>query len=225
MLLDLKPAFGFQCPACGYVEAHRVNLFDFSGAAVISFKCSVCSTLVAAAGRKRGKGIWLRVICFFCEETHCLTVSLKDLFQGRSRRYLCPGTGCHIGAAGSAEEVKELVADFEEEELAPGPTEDFKAFFFNPDVMYQVLNRLHETAKKQDLGCSCGNPGLAVDVYPDRIKLHCSLCNRSLVVWARTEEDATVARTLKVIRLGDKETVNRAGSRSCSRLEVDKKER
>jgi anti-sigma factor RsiW len=93
---------------------------------------------------------------------------------------------------------------------APGPSEELEAladdinsegYFHNSDIMYEVLNCLHEIAEQGELYCQCGNLKIEVELFPDCLELHCRNCDSINIIYAETEDDLNVIRQVDTIEL------------------------
>lgn len=73
----------------------------------------------------------------------------------------------------------------------------FDEYFDNPQVMYELLNGLHEMASQGTLHCACGNPDVQVEVLPDRVELTCPACGRWRSLVAESDQDLDELNNLK----------------------------
>ena len=67
--------------------------------------------------------------------------------------------------------------------------------------MYEVLNCLHDIAEPGAVYCQCGNHDVEVDIFPDRLELHCKGCDSVNIIYAETEDDLNVIRKVDTIEL------------------------
>lgn len=61
--------------------------------------------------------------------------------------------------------------------------------FFAPEVMTRILAYLQKLASNHKIGCTCSNPAVGIDVYPDKVELVCSHCGSAILMSAVSEED------------------------------------
>jgi len=114
----------------------------------------------------------------------------------------CQETGLELGYIGPDDEVKALAVAQQETMEALG--DDFDAedeYFHNSEVMYEVLNCLHDIAEQGLLYCQCGNQDVEVDIFPDRLELHCKDCDSVNIIYAETDDDLRVIKSVGTIEL------------------------
>ncbi len=193
-----------RCPECGKLSFHEISRFAFSRAGKIKAYCP-CGRHVVTVGRKQCGQLWLQIPCLLCETTHFLFYSSREFWSPLLHNLYCTETGLEIGFFGSEREVKDTACTSEIENHSTfwenGEEEDY---FTDPDIMYQVLNHLHDVAEKGRLSCPCGNRNLKVDIYPNRLELRCPACSRSMVILAEKEEDLAAMKEMKTIEMTDR---------------------
>jgi hypothetical protein len=74
-------------------------------------------------------------------------------------------------------------------------------YFDNPDIMYEILDRLYEIAENGDLKCNCGNNDIAIEIFPDYLELRCEHCRSFAVLMASTKEDLDLVNNIDQIHL------------------------
>jgi hypothetical protein len=113
----------------------------------------------------------------------------------------CEATGAEVALVGPRERLRrsgrvqerrlrELIRDLGQEN-----------YFANPEVMCKVLQYLHQLALAGNLYCHCGNNDIEVEVFPDRLELHCPECQASGSVMAESREDLAALRRIREIEL------------------------
>ncbi|MDD4169235.1 MAG: hypothetical protein PHD36_03085, partial [Desulfotomaculaceae bacterium] len=75
------------------------------------------------------------------------------------------------------------------------------SYFHNPAIMYEVLDCMYDIANEGELYCQCGDFKIEVDIFPDRLELHCRNCDSINIVYAETEEDLSVIQQIDSIEL------------------------
>src|SRR5690606_21707347 len=137
--------------------------------------------------------------CVICEVKHQRQISGAKLWSQQLINLYCQETGIELGHIGSEEKVKEAVMsyDYDLETLI----EQFEGddYFNNSNIMYQVINRLHDIAEKNALYCQCGNDEIDLDIFPDRVELQCKQCDSVNIIYAETEEDLSVIKKVDYI--------------------------
>jgi hypothetical protein len=200
MLIATSTVFAMRCPECGKLQFNKLSLFAFSGRQVLEVTCSCGTTLLVISKGKNG--IYrLQLPCVICEVKHRRQISGANLWSQRLINLYCQETGIELGHIGSEEKVKEAVMsyDYDLETLI----EQFEGddYFNNSNIMYQVINRLHDIAEKNGLSCQCGNDQIDLDIFPDRVELQCKQCNSVNIIYAETEEDLNVISEVDFIEL------------------------
>lgn len=201
MLIATETLMAMRCPECGKMEHQRLSRFQFSGLQSVNINCS-CGATKLIVNTKNNKDYWLQVPCVVCEAKHLRSVSGKKFWSMKEVQYLlCQETGLELGYIGPEEVIKKLAA--EQEESFQGLDSEFgnDDYFHNSEVMYEVLNCLHDIAENDALFCQCGNRNVDVDIFPDRLELHCKDCDSVNIIYAENDEDLKVIQGLDNIEL------------------------
>lgn len=205
MLVNTKIMLAMRCPECGKLEYNTLSRFEIGSGQSVEISCS-CGATKLLASSKNKKDYCLQVPCVVCETKHLRQVSGRRLWSSGEVEYLlCQETGLELGYLGPEEKVQGLAQNYEEDlQVLAG---EFKSddYFSNSEVMYEVLNRLHDIAERDALYCQCGNRNVEVDVFPDRLELYCKECGSVNIVYAENEDD------LKVIKMMDSIELTRSG--------------
>ena len=72
----------------------------------------------------------------------------------------------------------------------------------NSQVMFEVLNKIHDIAEKGEVYCRCGGGLIEADVQPDHVELVCVHCDGRRVIAAKTEADLRQVEAMVTIELG-----------------------
>lgn len=200
MLITTVTTLAIRCPECGALEFHNLSRFALSGRGKLQLKCSCGAFLLGVVNKSPGN-YWLQIPCVFCETTHLREISGSRLW-GKSIIYLsCPESGLELGFIGRGDEVKELAESLDNGLETLIDELGYDEYFNNPDVMHQVMQCLQEIADNGDLYCQCGNTRIEVDVFLDRLELHCKECDSINIIYAETEEDLKVIQQVDTIEL------------------------
>lgn len=133
----------------------------------------------------------VQVPCVLCETEHSVYLPERDIWGARLKSVLCQETGIEILFLGEEGEVLEAATGTEDEARRALADENYD-YFDNPSVMYEILNHLHRVANDGGLICPCKEGEVEVEVYSDRVELHCTNCHRWWVVNAGKEEDLAI---------------------------------
>ncbi|TYO96531.1 hypothetical protein [Desulfallas thermosapovorans] len=201
MIIDTDTLLAMRCPECGKLDYHNLSRFSFSGRKRVEIFCS-CGYVKLVITSKDRKSFWLQVPCVVCESKHVHSFSSKMLWSERVNYLFCHETGLELGYIGPCDEVKAMAAA--QQETMEALADDFEAedeYFNNSEVMYEVLNCLHDIAEQGSLYCQCGNRDVEVDIFPDRLELHCKDCDSVNIIYAETDDDLRVIREVETIEL------------------------
>ncbi|AEF95474.1 hypothetical protein Desca_2656 [Desulfotomaculum nigrificans CO-1-SRB] len=200
MLFNTVATLAIRCPECGALEFHNLSRFALSGRGNIRVKCS-CGSFSLGLVRKKPHSYWLQIPCVLCETKHLREISGASLWSGKTVYLTCPESGLELGFIGRAEEVKKLAQTLDSglETLIEDMLSDED--FNNPDVMHEVMQRLQDIADNGGLFCRCGNDRIEVDVFLDRLELHCPECDSVNIIYAETEEDLKIIQEVDTIEL------------------------
>lgn len=214
MLVTATTSVAARCPECGKLELHQVSLFDFSRGKSLRISCA-CGAQVLTLGTRSGGQYWLQVPCYLCDGLHFIYYGTRVFWSSEVKTIVCPETEIELGFFGPEEEVRQAANSLQsdlEQVLGEAVFEDF---FDSPEIMYQVLSRVYDLAETGNLVCSCGNSKVEVDIFPDRLELHCSECRRWRILFAETERDLSLISSLRRIELGEpiQDSSNRRGAK------------
>jgi hypothetical protein len=113
----------------------------------------------------------------------------------------CPHTDVELGYLGEDEAVREAV----ERRKLPFPEilsdEEYQDYFESPEIMWEALTRLQELSGNGGLGCQCGNTDIEIDIFPDKVELHCKRCDSLMLIFCQTDDDAELIRKSESVQL------------------------
>ncbi|MCF8011280.1 MAG: hypothetical protein K9L17_07575 [Clostridiales bacterium] len=199
-IINSTVQLAMRCPECGKLEYHELSRFQLSGVKSLYINCS-CGAEKLIIKTKKHKEYWIQVPCVVCETRHLHTIPGKLMWNGGVHYLLCHETGLELGFLGPEEKVKELTSGYEEDLKALASEFPDDDYFHNSDIMYEVLNCLHDIAERDALYCQCGNRDVDVDIFPDRLELHCKECDSVNIIYAENEEDLKVIQKVDNIEL------------------------
>lgn len=200
MLIATNAVLAMRCPECGKMEIHDFSRFSFAKGKTVHINCS-CGATKLIVGTKNHASYWLQVPCVVCETKHLIEVSGKSLWSGGVAFLSCQETDLELGYIGPESKISEMTSIREQELEALVDEFAGDGYFHNPEIMYEVLNCLHDIAERGALYCQCGNHKIEVDIFPDRLELHCKNCDSINIIYAETEEDLKVIQQVETIEL------------------------
>ncbi len=200
MIIVTDTLIAMRCPECGKLDYYNLSRFEFSGQKRIELKCS-CGYVKLILTTKDRKNYWLQVPCVVCESKHVRSLSARMLWSDEVNYLFCHETGLELGYVGPQDEVKALAVAQQETMEALGDFDKDDEYFNNSEIMYEVLNCLHDIAEQGLLYCQCGNQDVEVDIFPDRLELHCKDCDSVNIIYAETDDDLLVIKEVGSIEL------------------------
>ena len=139
-----------------------------------------------------------------CENTHYIRIGHHELWESSIYQLTCPENKTVMGYIGDEKEIMTIVTEEAHDPDSIINDEGFSDYFKSPEIMYQVMKKLHAIADRGDLYCSCGHTDIDVEVYPDRLELHCAACHGLTIVYAENAEDLQAITEANVIELIEK---------------------
>ncbi|MFZ7104880.1 MAG: hypothetical protein ACOWWO_19760 [Peptococcaceae bacterium] len=200
MIVSTYTTVALRCPICGKMDFYALSRFSMTGSSKAEINCE-CGTSLLTMGRNKGKTYWLKVECSMCEDSHIYTFNIKELWNDAVLTLICEETGVEIGFLGPREEVRRNVQNMDKSVQEMAEELGYGEYFNNPEIMYKVLEHLHLVADTGNLYCGCGNYNLEVEVYPDRMELHCNDCGAVGIVFAESFKDWEIIRRIGEIIL------------------------
>lgn len=200
MLIATNAVLAMRCPECGKMEFHEFSRFALTRGRSVPFTCSCGATKITVI-TKNHHTYWLHVSCVICETKHIREFTGRVLWSGEVIRLSCQDTDLELGHIGPEAKVSELASRHEHELEALVDEFSGDGYFHNSEIMYEVLNCLHEIAEQGALYCQCGNHKIEVDIFPERLELHCKNCDSINIIYAETEEDLKVIQQVDTIEL------------------------
>jgi hypothetical protein len=201
MIITTGNVIAIRCPDCGTLEFHLLHLFAFGRQKKqVKIDCS-CGARLAAVGTKDFQTFWFQVNCLMCEVIHLTYLSRKRIFAKKVEVITCEDTGVEVGYIGPKETVKKHIQEQDRSLREMVDEMGFGEYFDRPEIMFQVLDCLHDIAESDQLYCECGNFQIDIDVFPERLELKCSHCGCYVDVYAESEQDIRFVRETKEIKL------------------------
>lgn len=200
MVIETERAVAMRCPACGKLNHQVFSLFEFSGTNTLKLHCSCGFTLLILATRDHRR-YSLQTFCVVCESTHVSSLTRHELWSDESTEITCPETYVELATVGTKSTVQDMIRREQTPLAELLDSSEYEDFFENSEVMTKLLRSLHELAEKGQLFCQCGNVNLDIDIYPERVELHCPDCDGSLTIYGRTQEDSRLLDSVSQIEL------------------------
>lgn len=200
MLITTNAVLAMRCPVCGKMEYHSFSRFLICKCRSFYVHCS-CGAVKLIINTNNHLLYRLQVPCLVCETKHLMEFTGRYLWSGEVISLPCGDTGLELGYIGPELKVKQIISSQEQELEALADDINSEGYFHNSDIMYEVLNCLHEIAEQGELYCQCGNLKIEVELFPDCLELHCRNCDSINIIYAETEDDLNVIRQVETIEL------------------------
>ena len=186
MLINTVSTLALYCSRCGKIEMHDLSRFTLKGAVGSELACGCGQRVATVTGVGHGQYL-LDIPCVVCETSHIVCVDIKEFWQGRVNKIYCTAANLEMGFSGRRKAIEQAIADQQREfdsivrEMA---NEDYVD---NPQVMFGVLNKIHDIAERGGVYCRCGGNIIEADVQPGYIELECVQCHGRQVIAATIE--------------------------------------
>lgn len=199
MLIATDAVLTMRCPECGKIDMHDFSRFAFPRGKAVTINCS-CGAVILEVS-KSSSAYLLKLTCPACAANHLYEIPGKVLWSGEVFRLSCRETDLVMGNIGPVAKISELLLSHTREWEILLDDVCRNSYFHNAKIMYEALSHLHDIADSGELYCQCGNHAIEVDIFPDRLELHCRNCDSINIVYAETEEDLHVIRQADFIEL------------------------
>jgi|Deesub1362A_J573_1020465.scaffolds.fasta_scaffold00215_57 hypothetical protein len=211
MLIKTETTLALRCLDCGRSTLETVSRFGLSRGKSKEVLCS-CGRLLLVIGSRRGlaragrstknrKSYWLEINCVICEANHLYHLTPGELWTRSVVNLSCLETGLELGCIGPYEQVRACLQTREQalgvlvEEMG-GPS-----YFRDAEIMLATLTHVHTLAEEGSLSCSCGKSRIELEIFPDRIELHCRHCLRMCILPAEGKQDLAQLEACESIEL------------------------
>ncbi|MHB9093535.1 MAG: hypothetical protein ACYC21_02590 [Eubacteriales bacterium] len=200
MIVATEFVVAMRCPSCGKLDFHSISRFAFAKASSYKVTCS-CGAPKLIIGTKNRQQYWFQMPCVLCETNHLVYYKARQLWSDEVTFFYCNDTNVELGFFGPGDKVHTLAENYEHNLESLVDELGYDDYFFNAEIMFEVLNCLHDIAEEGFLYCECGSYQIEIDIFPERIELQCKDCKTISVVYAETEEDLNRIKGIKKIEL------------------------
>lgn len=209
MIVDTVCGVALHCARCGRVHSHAVSCFTGRNPAGKELRCC-CGELQAEVSGVHRHQIILKVFCVTCEMFHLVLLPVR--VPGGVEKIYCRQTGLELGLYGEARQVEMAVSAndrqmarlFRQMDKDAGLADEKGSggMIVNPQVLLQVLNRVHDIAEKGGIYCRCGAQKVRAILLDEGIELSCRVCGAHRFIEARDEKDLLRVNGVEKIELG-----------------------
>lgn len=203
MVISTVSTLALYCSRCGKIEMHDISRFAFKQAGRRQLKCG-CGQILATIVSAHHTQCLLEVPCVVCETAHLICVNSKNFWRTDPDRLYCPQTNMELGLIGDRNLIEQTVADQKHGCESIHCETACDEFIGNPQIMFEILNKVHDIAEKGGVFCSCGNADIEAQVGRDCIELICGKCGGHRTIPAGSEADLLRIASLETIELAAK---------------------
>ena len=201
MVINTVSTLALYCSRCGKIELHEISHFTLKRSVGRQFMCG-CGQEQAIVNSAAGHQYLFSIPCLVCDTTHLVKIDRRLLGQEGITKLYCPQENLELGFVGERTVVEQtLAADLNEIDKLITDIEN-DDFVQNPQVMFEIINKVHDIAEKGRLYCHCGrSAAIEADILPDCIELKCAHCGGRTVIPAQTEQDRSRASEFEAIEI------------------------
>ncbi|NLC06511.1 MAG: hypothetical protein GX755_00850 [Syntrophomonadaceae bacterium] len=175
MVIPTTTVANLGCTVCGCTEVYHLSLFLFSSYQSVGITCN-CGTHLLNLGSRNHKRFSLQVYCPYCHQPHLYLLNRRQVWPSRVLSLKCLVNGQVIGLLGPEEEVV-ASRKAEQNRVTQKKSGDSPTHYFeNPTAMDAALSWVRQMVEKQQLECLCEQLDLAIEVFPDKLRLSCERC-------------------------------------------------
>lgn len=200
MLVATTTALALRCPGCGKIQDRTLSLFSFSAQKSLCIACD-CGEQILSISTKNRKVFFLQLSCLMCEGRHLYQYLIKEIWSTEVISLICEETNLEVGFIGPRKQVRKCMTNQERSLREMAEDLGFSDYFHSPEIMYEVLDRLHKIADSGHLSCHCGNTEIEVEIFQDRVELRCSVCGVLGVINAAARDDLDTIKNAGEIML------------------------
>lgn len=200
MLIKTETTLALRCPDCGRSTMQTLSRFDLGRGKSKEILCS-CGSQLFVGSTKNQKSYWLEVNCVICEATHLFRLTPRELWPHDVVYLFCQETGLELGCIGTYEQVRSYLQTDEQTLEILVEEMGGESYFRNAEVMLNTLTFVHTLAEEGRLVCPCGENRIELEIFPDRVELHCRHCLRMSRLAAETKQDMVKLEDYKSIEL------------------------
>ena len=198
MVIRAVTVLALHCARCGKIHFHdlsRFRLAQQTGRELICACGAFQGTFVSGGPRQ----CLISIPCVVCQKDHMICLDARQLWRSGTEKLYCKESNVELGFIGERETIAAMVADYKRE--FERFDSDYDDYVENPEVMFEVLNYIHDIAEQGKILCDCGGAAIGAELLPDCIQLYCEKCGGQVVIPAKSERDLAYVRSLERIEV------------------------
>ncbi|EGO64574.1 hypothetical protein [Acetonema longum] len=194
MIIRTVSTLALYCSHCGRISMYDVSPFTSKDTARQALSCSCGQRHGYLMSTRHGQFI-LDLYCVLCEKHHKICIT-KKYTASQPRKVYCEEKNLELGIIGDRAQIETVIEAHARE--VNTATDDLME---DPQVMIDMLNKVHDIAEKGGVICRCGSSQIEADVISNHIVLHCQKCGSSLLLQAKSDRDVLQLESLNRIEL------------------------
>lgn len=211
MVISAVATFALYCPRCGKLQLHDVSRFNLKMAESHVLRCS-CGQVQATITSARHHQYILSIPCVSCNTNHVVCLDSRRFLgseehQKTLSKIYCPVENLELGFAGNRNSIEFFMNEHRQEverlarEMYKNEYSEYDESIENPQIMLEVLNRVHDIAETGQVHCRCGSSAIEAMIMPECIELYCRSCGAQMAIPAVCEQDLEKVQRQATIEL------------------------
>lgn len=216
MIIGAVATLALYCPRCGKIQIHDISRFDLNKAGRRALLCS-CGQVQATIAGTCHRQYLLNIPCVVCQTNHIICLDNRSFFPvdindagqyNKVKKIYCPQENIELGFIGERPVIQQTIAEHKQEFDRLMREDEFEyddcgydEYVENPQIMFEILNKVHDIAEKGGVFCRCGSISIEADILPKCIELRCRQCGGQQIIPAESEQDLAQVELLETIEL------------------------
>lgn len=203
MVINAVSTLALYCPRCGKIQMHDFSRFTFKNKVGKHLFCG-CGQVQATITSATANQCILDIPCVICETNHVICLENRKFWQKGMTKIYCTQENFELGFVGNKEIITKTIYQYKQEfenVLYDLDAEEYGEYIENPQVMIEVLNRIHDIAEKGEVYCRCGSSKVEAELEPDCIQLACTHCGGHTTISAHKEQDVVYMESVERIEI------------------------
>jgi hypothetical protein len=201
MVISAASTLALFCSRCGKIHMHDFSRFTFKNRIGQPLTCT-CGQVQATIISMNSHQLLLDIPCVICQTNHVICIESKRFWQNNMDKIYCVQGNFELGFVGDKQKIADIVTRNKREfENLIYDMDDCGEYVENPQVMIEILNRIHDIAELGKVYCRCGSKAIEVELLPDGILLECSRCGGHVEIKAYDEKDLASMESVEKIEI------------------------
>lgn len=200
MLINTVATLALYCSRCGQIQMHDLSRFTLKSLVGCELSCSCGQRQATIVGVGHGQCL-LDVPCVVCETSHIICIGMLEFGRKKVTKMYCTAANLELGFWGDHQAIEQAIADQRREFDSIIRDVAHDDYIENPQIMFEVLNKIHDIAERGEVYCRCGGNIIEAEVQPGYVELVCAQCEGRRAIAARTEADLVAVTTMATIEL------------------------